>query len=83
VDEQGNPYPKRITGTDVLPSWEHDVLMAIDVAKLWKITPDEAVDSLSASEFMRRVAIVRAASWDQPTPSQISKNRHERRIGKR
>jgi hypothetical protein len=57
--------------------------MAIDVAKLWKITPDEAVDSLSASEFMRRVAIVRAASWDQPTPSQISKNRHERRIGKR
>ena len=67
----------------MLPSSEHDVLMAIEMAKLWKITPDEAVDSLCASEFMRRVAIVRAASWDQPTPSQISKNRHERRIGTR
>ena len=67
----------------MLPAWEHDVLMAIEMSKLWKITPDEAVDSLSASEFMRRVAIVRAASWDQPTPGQISKNRHERRIGKR
>ena len=66
-----------------MPAHEHDVLMAVELSKLWKITPDEAVVSLSASEFMRRVAIVRAASWDQPTPSEISKNRHERRIGKR
>ena len=83
VDDTGKPYPKRITGTDVVPAHEHDVLMAIEIGKLWKMTPDEVVVSLTASEFLRRVALVRAHSWDQPTESQIAKNRHERRIGKR
>lgn len=81
VDDQGVPYPKRITGVDVLPYFEHDVLMAVEMAKLWKITPDEAVVSIGAAEFLRRVAIVRASTWDQPTPSQIYKNRHDRRLG--
>ena len=66
-----------------MPAHEHDVLMAIEVAKLWKMTPDDVVILLPASEFMRRVALVRAHSWDQPTQSQIAKNRHERRIGRR
>ena len=78
VDEDGKPLPKRITGFDVMPSREHDVIMSFDAAQAWQMTPDDFVDNLSASEFMRRVAIVRATKWDQPTAKSIERNKYKR-----
>lgn len=78
VDEDGKPLPKRITGFDVMPGREHDTIMAVDAAALWKCTPDEMVNDLAASEFMRRVAICRAAKWDQPTAKTIERNKYKR-----
>jgi|LauGreDrversion4_2_1035121.scaffolds.fasta_scaffold25277_10 hypothetical protein len=47
------------------------------------MTPDDVVCSLSASEFMRRAAIAKAAEWSQPTPESIAKNREESRMRRR
>lgn len=82
VDEEGKPYPKRITGFDLMPESEHDVITGLEVCKLWKLTPDEVVNSLTASEYLRRVAIVRASNWDQPTKAQIEQTKYKRRMGR-
>lgn len=82
VGEDGEKLPKRITGFDVLPESEHDVLNGLEVCKLWKLTPDEVVNSLTASEYLRRVAIVRASHWDQPTKAQIEQTKYKRRMGR-
>jgi len=78
VDEDGKPLPKRVTGFDVTPMREHDVIMAYDAAQAWQMTPDDFVDTLPASEFMRRIAIVRATKWDQPTAKSIERNKYKR-----
>lgn len=83
VDEDGKPYPKRITGYDLVPDFEHDTLTAIAIGKVWNMDPDEIVRSLSASEFMRRAAIAKAAEWSQPTKQTIARNREERMMRRR
>ena len=83
VDEDGKPYPKRITGYDLVPDSEHDTLTAIAIGKVWNMDPDEIVRSLSASEFMRRAAIAKAAEWSQPTKASIARNREERLMRRR
>lgn len=83
VDEDGKPYPKRITGYDLLPEFEHDVLTSVAICKLWKMTPDEAVGLLSASEFLRRAAIAKASEWSQPTKQTIARNKEERMMRRR
>jgi hypothetical protein len=83
VDEDGKPYPKRITGYDLVPDSEHDTLTAVAICKLWKMTPDEAVASLSASEFMRRAALAKASEWSQPTKASIARNKEERLMRRR
>jgi hypothetical protein len=52
--------------------------MSFDAAQAWQMTPDDFVDNLSASEFVRRVAIVRATKWDQPTAKSIERNKYKR-----
>ena len=47
------------------------------------MSPDEIVRSLSASEFMRRAAIAKAAEWSQPTKATIAKNKEERLMRRR
>jgi hypothetical protein len=83
VDDEGNPYPKRITGYDVMPIDEHDTLSGMEIAKAWMITPDQVVNDLPASEYLRRLAIVKAASWSQPTAAQAAKTRNDRRMRRR
>lgn len=83
VDEDGKPYPKRVTGYDLVPDSEHDTLTAIAIGKVWNMTPDDIVCSLSASEFMRRAAIAKAAEWSQPTKATIAKNKEERMMRRR
>lgn len=72
-----------MTGYDLVPDYEHDTLTAVAISKLWNMTPDDVVCSLSASEFMRRAAIAKAAEWSQPTPESIAKNREESRMRRR
>lgn len=83
VDDEGNPYPKRITGYDVMPIDEHDTLSGMEIAKAWMMTPDDVVYRLPASEYLRRLAIVKAASWSQPTAAQAAKTRNDRRMRRR
>jgi hypothetical protein len=80
VDDEGKPYPKRITGYDVMPVDEHDTLTGMEIAKAWIITPDQVVSDLSASEYLRRLAIVKASTWSQPTASQAAETRNQRRM---
>lgn len=82
VDDYGKPLPKRINGFDVTPSREHDLIMGMEAAKAWHMTPDEFVDNLPASEFTRRVALVRASQWSQPTAAEIERSRHKRYTGR-
>lgn len=83
VDDEGKPYPKRITGYDVMPVDEHDTLTGMEIAKAWHMTPDQVVSDLRASEYLRRLAIVKASTWSQPTAAQAAESRNQRRMRRR
>lgn len=82
-DDEGNPLPERQTGYDLIPQQEHDRLTAISVAEVWRTTPEEQLTTISASEFLRRLALVRAKSWSQATPAQMRANRRNNQERKR
>lgn len=79
VDEDGKPYPMRVTGLDVVPRDEADAVLCYAACHVWRMTPTEFC-ALPASEFMRRLALHRASEWSQPTRETISKNRHRSRL---
>lgn len=83
VDDEGKPYPKRLTGYDVMPIDEHDTLTGMEIAKAWLITPDQVVNDLPAGEYLRRLAIVKASTWSQPTSAQAAETRNQRRMRRR
>ena len=82
LDDEGAPLPKRVTGFDMTPAAEHDRLTAIAIAEIWRTSPDEQLDSITASEFMRRLALAKARTFSQPTPAQMRENRNKKQIGR-
>ena len=83
LDDEGKPLPDRQTGYDLTPPFEHDRLTAMQVADVWRTTPEEQLDTITASEFLRRLALVRAKSWSQATPEQMMMNRRTRQEQRR
>lgn len=82
VDDEGNRLPKRDTGYNHVPEREHDRLTAMAIAEVWMMTPDACMTDITASEFYRRLALVKARTWDQPTRQQMEANRDKRRMGR-
>jgi len=83
LDDEGQPLPERETGFGLIPPAEHDRLTAMTIAEVWRTTPEEQLETIPASEFLRRLALVRAKSWSQPTREQMRMNRLERQERKR
>lgn len=79
LDEDGKPYPMRVTGLDVVPSHEADSVLGYAACQVWHMTPTEFA-SLPAHEFLRRVALHRASEWSQPTRATIELNKRKARL---
>lgn len=79
VDDYGEPLPTRVTGVEVVADEYADYIVSYEVAKVWHMTPDD-FQLLPASAWLRRVALHRAAAWDQPTMKTININRDKRRM---
>lgn len=83
LDDEGQPLPKRETGYDMIPTSEHDRLTAMQLCDVWRSTPEEMLTTIPASEFLRRLALVKAKSWSQPTREQMRINKLERQERRR
>lgn len=83
LDDEGRPLPKRETGYEMIPNSEHDRLTAMQLCDVWRSTPEEQLETIPASEFLRRLALVKAKSWSQPTREQMRMNRLERQERRR
>lgn len=83
MDEEGKPLERRITGYDLVPEWEKDLLTAMDIITVWEMSPEDVVNCLPASEFYRRAALIKAHKWSQPTPQSIAKSKESQRMRRR
>lgn len=83
LDDEGQPIPEKETGFALVPPVEHDRLTALQMSDVWRMTPDELLDTITASEFLRRLALVKAKSWSQPTREQMKRNKLERQERRR
>jgi hypothetical protein len=67
----------------MIPHDEHDRLTAMQVSEAWRSTPEEMLTTIPASEFLRRLALVKAKAWSQPTREQMRINKLERQERRR
>ena len=81
IDEQGDVLPERDSGYNHIPQSEHDRLTALSICGVWRMTPDEMLTDIAASEFMIRVALMRAQQWSAPTKHAALRNREKKRTG--
>ena len=82
TDEDGKALERRVTGYDLTPTKEHDIITSYEVCKVWQMTPTEFVETLTASEWLRRIALHKAASWSMPTRQTIANRLHKKRLGR-
>lgn len=80
MDDNGEPLPERVTGFDLIPYYEHEYLLALRIRATFGGDVEEIV-GLRASEFLRRCAMVKAASWSQPTTDAMIEKRERRMAG--
>lgn len=82
LDDNGEPYEKRVTGYDLTPEDEHDTLTAISIRDVFGYDIDDII-AKRASEFHRLLALARASKWNQATPETMRKNLELKRSGRR
>ena len=81
VNEDGSKIEDRQTGYDRIPESAHDELTALRIAEKYRCSVHELLNDITAYEFHRRAAMVKALDWNQPKMRQIQRNRERRRGG--
>lgn len=74
LDDYGDPLEERVTGSTLIPDEAQDWLTCYPLCMTWQLTPYQ-FDELDAHEWLRRVALYKASTWNEPTAEQMMKNK--------